>query len=159
MPSPIAVASSGTSRSVTMPRRSPMAPPLTAPCPRAGRGSPKQLSCRIPQQAANRIIARHRDATHQRDRDPIELAHHQLSCGSELVHNPQLGPLQLVAIRVSLAPIITQRQNPGCPDSNINLTFTPGPAEAIGNDEARCNTRPLSQTLPQPARRLVGTFG
>src|SRR2546425_6429470 len=95
--------------------------PPPRPFPRAGRSSPKQIGCRIPQQPADRIIARHRDATHQGDRDSVELAHHQLGCGSELVHYAQLGPLELVAIRVALAPIITQRHNPSGADSDVDL--------------------------------------
>src|SRR5437867_135444 len=69
-------------------------PPPPTP-PRSGRSSPKPIGCRIPQQSADGIVAPHCSPTHQGNRDPIELTHDQLSGGSELVHNAQLGSREL----------------------------------------------------------------
>ena len=75
---------------------------------------------------SRRALAGDVEAAHDRGRDPVELAHHELRRARDLVGDRDHGRVQLVADAVALAFEVEQRTQAGAADRDVGRPLPPG---------------------------------
>src|SRR5919108_5999279 len=108
------------------------------------------------QRLAAVLAGRQRQTAHEGGRDAIELAHHRLGGGSQLVGDGQDRGLQRPTGRIALAEIAAQRREAGHADGDVDEALAPGPAEGVGDDHVHLHARLRAHRVAEPARGAIG---
>lgn len=96
---------------------------------------------------------------HDRDRQPVRLALHQITGRGQLVRGGDHGRAQRIAVRVAAAPQIVQHPHPGRADRDIGQPVAPRPPEGVRDDDADIDAERVPQPLPDRPRRGVRVLG
>src|SRR5690349_20607439 len=99
-------------------------------------GLAKQIARRVAQERPARALAtRPVEPAHDGHRYPVELAHHRLRGGGELVGEGQDGGLQHVPGGILLAEIAHDRLEAGDAHRHVHEALAPRPAEGVRHDD------------------------
>src|SRR5262245_24542910 len=122
--------------------------------------SPEEVSRGIAlQRPAVRFCCRPSRAANEDDGDAIELAHHRLGRGGQLVGHREDGRLQHVARGVGVTEIADDGLDTRQPDRHVDQALAPRPPERIGDDDGQHVAGELGQALAEGARGGVGVRG
>ncbi|MCO5606194.1 hypothetical protein L7F22_060381 [Adiantum nelumboides] len=104
------------------------------------------------------VVGQGRAAQH-RDRQPAELALHQVRGRGDLVGDGDLGDEQVVALAVDGAGVAVQHRQPGRADRDVGLADPPAAPQGVGDDDADLDPEPLPQPAAEPGRAGVRVGG
>src|SRR5438067_388477 len=120
----------------------------------------EEVAGRIAQQRLGAVLAgRQRQPAHDRGGDAVELAHHGLGGGGQLVGDGEDRRLQRPPGRIALAEIAAQRCKAGDPDGDVDEALAPGPAERVGHDHVHLGPRLGAHGVAERAGRAIGVLG
>src|SRR5438067_11868589 len=105
------------------------------------------------------LAGRQRQPAHDRGGDAVELAHHGLGGGGQLVGDGEDRRLQRPPGRIALAEIAAQRCKAGDPDGDVDEALAPGPAERVGHDHVHLGPRLGAHGVAERAGRAIGVLG
>lgn len=89
----------------------------------------------------------------------IEFAAYQACGGGEFIGDRFATGMQFITVRIMLSAVITQRFHTGDADAEVDQTFSPGAAEAIGNDDRNLETGALFDFTMECGCRAIAIFG